>query len=239
MTARVKDKREAAGDNGLYEDEMLSSPENKPTRPRLILKLRLKLKQRKQAKKNTIILATILVFATGLTIVLNVYVIQRYAITGKSMEPTIMPGDCVIGNRLIYRFRDPQAGDLIVFKPTVEAYGGDYPANGEGSPYFGLLEGNNKYVPFFKRVIAVEGDTVEIRGGVVYVNNNSIDETYILDTSNYTVPLERVPKGKLFVMGDNRRNSYDSHIWGYLPRKNVQAKVFFRFRPLNRTGIVR
>ena len=62
-----------------------------------------------------------------------------------------------------------------------------------GDLYFGLFRSNNKVVPFLKRVIAIEGNTVEIRGGVVYVNNNSIYEPNIMDTPNYTIPLERVP----------------------------------------------
>ena len=76
-----------------------------------------------------------------------------------------------------------------------------------------------------------------VQDGIVYVNSQPLQENYIAQLPNYNLISVTVQQGQLFVMGDNRNNSNDSHIWGFLPQKNVIGRAVFRFWPLNRIGI--
>ncbi len=183
-----------------------------------------------------------IIFALALALFLKATVVQSYMIPTQSMVPTIMPRDRVFGNRFIFHFKDPRPGDVIAFKPPPEVYGShEYPDSGEKGfqGFYDKTFGKDRIIPYLKRVVAVEGDTVEISGGKVIRNNVPLDEPYLNCDPNYEYPPEKVPKDMLFVMGDNRCNSHDSHVWGFLPKKNVQAKAFFRFWPPNRIGVVR
>jgi signal peptidase I len=157
-----------------------------------------------------------IIIAIALALVIKATIVQAYMIPTGSMKPTIMEGDRVFGNRFLYHFQHPHRGDIIAFKPPQ-----------------GVGDGK---VPFLKRVVAVAGDKVEIRNGSVIINGRITDEPYIHNHSYSDMEPQRVPPGDLFVLGDNRANSYDSSKWGFLPEKNVQAKAFFRFWPLNRIG---
>jgi signal peptidase I len=179
-----------------------------------------------------------IVFALAIALFLKATVVQSYMITSGSMEPTIMPSERVFGNRLVYRLHDPRQGDVVAFTPPPEAYNGSYTEEAQNS-LAGRLMSGDKLIPFVKRVIGVPGDTVEVRGGNVYVNKVPKKESYLNCKPDYEMPPVKVPKGKLFVMGDNRCNSNDSHIWGFLPRKNVEAKAFLRFWPMTRIGLMR
>ncbi|HOX28844.1 MAG TPA: signal peptidase I [bacterium] len=175
-----------------------------------------------------------IVIALVLALVLKSVVVQSYMIPTGSMEPTIMPYDRVFGNRFIYRLHDPAPGDIISFRPP--------PAAVNSLEYLYAQDsqrGNTKVIPYLKRVIAVAGDTVRVHDGKVYRNNIPLDEPYIMEKPNYEFPTVRVPKDMVFVMGDNRCNSHDSHIWGFLPKRNIQAKAFFRFWPVKRIGVLR
>jgi signal peptidase I len=177
---------------------------------------------------------TILI-SLALAIFLKSTVIASYMVPTESMVPTIVPQDRMFGNRFIYRFREPAPGDIISFTPPASATGGLQSELPEGKlhiPGFGVI-------PYLKRVIAVEGDSVQITNGRVYVNRTALAEPYIKQPPCYEMPTVKVPKNTIFVLGDNRCNSNDSHIWGFLPVKNVKAKVFFRFWPPNRIGILR
>jgi signal peptidase I len=97
-------------------------------------------------------------------------------------------------------------------------------------------EGERKNL--IKRVIAGPNDTIEIVNGVVKVNGVVLHEPYIYSPTNKTVPLETVPEGKYFVMGDNRSVSYDSRDLGFVSEEDIIGKVIFRFMPLNKIGTV-
>jgi signal peptidase I len=166
----------------------------------------------------TILIALVVSFAFKATVV------QSYEVPTGSMEPTIMPGDRLLASRLTYHFRDPRPGDIITFVPPESV-------PGRKTNFLGQI------IPFVKRVVAVEGDLIEVRNQEVYRNHVPRPEPYINEPPCYNLPPLRVPEGKLFVLGDNRCNSLDSHIWGFLPRKAVEAAVFFRFWPISRIGI--
>jgi signal peptidase I len=161
-----------------------------------------------------------LAFALPLALILRATVVQSYVIPTPSMSPTIMPSDRVFGNRFIYHFRGPQRGDIVAFDPTPE-----------------VIQRNGKDA-LLKRVVAIGGDIVEVRESKLFVNGRPCTEPYIMEPPHYVMPPRRVPKGDVFVMGDNRNDSYDSHYWGPLPVRNIQAKAFFRFWPVSRIGLL-
>ncbi len=155
----------------------------------------------------TIGLAVVVFLALQITI-------QSSVVVGSSMEPSFEPGQRLVINKLAYRFSDPQRGDVIIFHP---------PTNGS--------------VDYIKRVIAVPGDTVEIKSGKVYVNGEMLPEPYIADPPMYNLKRE-IPDGYYFVLGDNRNNSNDSHTGWLLPRENIIGKAWLSIWPPGDWGVV-
>lgn len=159
-----------------------------------------------------------LLIAVILSFGIRVAVVEAYHVPTGSMIPTIMENDRIMSNKFIYHITEPRHGDIVVFTPSENVYT-DAPR-------------------LVKRLIAVEGDLIEVKNGMVFRNGVALSEPYINQKPDYTLPLLRVPKGYVFVLGDNRRNSYDSHAWGFLPRKNIIAKAMFRYWPLDRIGVL-
>ena len=145
----------------------------------------------------------------------------RY-IPSESMFPTLEIGDRVIVEKVSYRFADIHRGDIIVFQSPPQLQELGYEAN----------------QAFIKRAIAFGGETVAVNNGVVYINKRPLAENYIAQLPEYELLPVTIPEGRLFVMGDNRNNSNDSHIWGFLPRNRVIGHAIFRFWPLSRIGKV-
>lgn len=136
-----------------------------------------------------------------LFLVINV-ISARIRVESISMQPTLYDGNFVLVSRLSYRIGEAQRGDVIVFK---------FPLNPDKEPYI-------------KRVIGLPGEEVRIEGGKVYINGQLLRETYIKERPNYSGTW-LVPEGNLFVLGDNRNNSSDSHSWGFVPLENVIGKA--------------
>lgn len=126
----------------------------------------------------------------------------RIRIESISMQPTLYAGDYVIVNKLAYKIGEPGRGDVIVFH---------YPPDPGREPYI-------------KRVIGLPGDHVVVQDNQVLVNSVALDEPYINSAPNYDGEWA-VPEDSLFVLGDNRNNSSDSHSWGMVPLKNVIGKA--------------
>lgn len=146
----------------------------------------------------------------GLALVLFVIinsVSARVRVDGSSMLPTLHDGEFVLVNKLAYRLGTPTRGDIIVFQSTTEAN-----------------------LDLIKRIVGLPGDQVMIGGGHVRVNGQTLDETYINAAPNYNGEWQ-VPDGYLFVLGDNRNDSSDSHMWGYLPEQNVIGKALLIYWP--------
>jgi signal peptidase I len=154
------------------------------------------------------------------------FVVEVFYIPSGSMEPTLYQDDRLLANKFVYRFRDPRRGDIVIFQAP----------NSETKMHIPLgLHRTFEYAmyrDFIKRVVAVGGDTIEVRGGHTYVNGRSLAEPFIKAPPNYVMPPVKVPKGKYFVMGDNRNNSYDSHFWGPIGKDKIIAKAMFIFWPL-------
>jgi signal peptidase I len=143
------------------------------------------------------------------------FVVEAFYIPSESMVPTLRVGDRVLVNKFIYRFTEPQRGDIVVFE-SVEGGGED----------------------LIKRVVGVPGDEIRVRGGRLFVNGEPQREPYVNrrapDTS--TSAPTTVPKGHVFVMGDNRANSRDSRYFGPIPEKKIEGEAFLRFWPPDRIG---
>jgi signal peptidase I len=131
----------------------------------------------------------------------------RVRVDGFSMNPTLENGEFVLVNRLAYQFGEVERGDIIVFRHPLE-------------PEQDLI----------KRVIGLPGDQVVIRDGQVSVNGAPLNEPYIAAAPIYTGDWQ-VPQGSLFVLGDNRNNSEDSHKWGLLPMENVIGEAILIYWP--------
>lgn len=131
----------------------------------------------------------------------------RVRVDGSSMRPTLQTGEYVLVNRLAYRFGEPQRGDIIVFRAPI-------------SPEEDLI----------KRVIGLPGEAVKIESGSVYVNDAALAEPYIAASPNYSGKWS-VPADHLFVLGDNRNDSSDSHSWGLVPIENVIGKAVLIYWP--------
>jgi signal peptidase I len=158
----------------------------------------------------------------GLSVILafgiRAFVAEARYIPSGSMEPTLLINDRLIVDKISYRFDDPQRGDIVVFEPTE------------------TLEKMNFHDAFIKRVIGLPGETVEVKGGRVYVNEQPLREKYIADEPNYQYGPVTVPEGQYLVLGDNRNNSYDSHYWGFVPRSKIIGRAIVRFWPPGRVG---
>jgi len=138
----------------------------------------------------------------------------RVRVENVSMEPTLLPGEFLLVNRVAYKIGTPQIGDVIVF----HAPGADD-------------------LDYIKRLIGLPGDTIHIDGGIVYVNGQALYETYIADSPNYTGTWE-VPESQLFVLGDNRNNSSDSHLWGFISEDAVVGKALLIYWPLDEVSLL-
>ncbi len=171
--------------------------------------------------------------AIVIVLVIKAYVVNPYRIPSSSMEPTLhcaRPGagceahfsDRVLADRLIYHFRGPHRGEVVVFTtpPLAKIRCG---AGGT----------------FVKRVIGLPGETWAERNGAVYIDGKRLKEPYIkFDRRDFQthVPV-KIPPRSYFMMGDNRAQSCDSRVWGTVPRNNVIGEVFLTYWPPQRISI--
>ena len=145
------------------------------------------------------------------------FVVEAFWIPSASMVPTLKYGDRVLVNKFIYRFTEPDRGDVIVFKS---------------------VQGDDQ--DLIKRVVGVPGDEITVRGGRLFVNGEPQREPYVNkkypDRSFYAPTT--VPKDHVFAMGDNRANSQDSRVFGPVPKENIEGEAFLRFWPPGRIGLL-
>jgi signal peptidase I len=137
------------------------------------------------------------------------------------MYPTFDIGDQLFVNKVSRINSKYQKRDMVVFKPT--------------QPY---IEATSNTEALIKRIVATEGDTFEVRNNRLYVNGIEQEESYVNDYPDYTLAPTTVPAGMLLVLGDNRNHSFDSHMWGFLPEKNVIGRAVLKYWPPWRAGTV-
>ncbi len=136
--------------------------------------------------------------------------LQNFKVEGESMEPNLHNGEYILVNKVDYLIQSPHRGDVIVFQAV--------PA---GQP--------DK--DFIKRVIGLPGETIAVHNLTVYINGKKYPEPYITDPPQYTFGPEKVPPNDYFVLGDNRNNSMDSHLWRWLPKKYIIGKAWVSYWP--------
>ncbi len=162
----------------------------------------------------------IVVIALAIVIPIRYFLFQPFIVKGQSMEPNFETGDYLIIDEISYRFREPQRGEVVVFR---------YPWNP-----------SQRYI---KRIIGLPGETVEIKEGKIFISGALLDESKYLLNHYYTdnKGFESIVLGKdeYFVLGDNRLASSDSRVWGVLPRKNIIGRVFIRAWPLTALAKIR
>lgn len=165
-----------------------------------------------------------IVFALAIFVVCYLFLFQPNQVKGHSMEPTYHDGEYILTDKISFRFGGPQRGDVVVFR----------------SP-------KNQDVDFIKRIIGLPGEKLKIKGGKVYINGNVLDESTYLDPSVYTGPESFlaentdiiIPQNNYFAMGDNRSGSSDSRDFGPVPPTEFIGKVFFRYWPIDRFGLIK
>ena len=145
------------------------------------------------------------------------FVFETVRVDGYSMNPTLNNNDRLIVEKVTYYFRQPEPGDIVVIK---------YPANTEEK--------------FIKRVVAVQGNTVEIKNNTLYINGIAKKENYILEDTMSDFSKVTVPQGTIFVMGDNRNNSRDSRYpdVGFVSTSLVVGRAVLRIYPFSNFGLL-
>lgn len=164
--------------------------------------------------------------------------VEAYFVPSGSMEPTIQIGDRILANKLLPRLRPPRRGEIVMFRAPKWA--------------------DEKEKVFVKRVVGTAGDRLQVRGGKLFRNGEPVAEPYLKETPDYTWPpgADRgeevvVPDGNVVVLGDNRRNSHDSHRWErispdgrvtepapFLPVDRIRGRLVYRYWPPDRMGTV-
>jgi signal peptidase I len=204
----------------MTEKKPLHDPENFETRIRPEED-----RERRPGKKRGGLLEFLIILLVAFALVFGVvrpFVVEAFYIPSESMVPTLEVGDRVFVNKFKYRLAVPQRGEIVVFESLV---------GGEDED-------------LIKRVVALPGDLVFIRDGVLYVNEKRFEEPYVNkefpDDSNYPpdAPYIIIPPGEIFVMGDNRTNSRDSRFIGPISIEKVEGEAFVVFWPPSNVGIL-
>jgi signal peptidase I len=165
--------------------------------------------EQKNRKKNALDWAKAIVLALIIAVIVRMFVFEPFNVSGPSMQDTLFTGDLVIVDKLVYTFREPHRGEVIVFHAPDQQ-------------------------DFIKRVIALPGETIEAKNNKIFVNGKIINEPYISE-DNRTLDFDevKVPPGDVFVMGDNRINSKDSRDIGPIPISKIIGRAEFVYYPFD------
>jgi signal peptidase I len=185
--------------------------------------------ERSSPLRSAIEWVAVIIGALVIALVVKTFLFQAFYIPSASMEPTLEKGDRVLVNKVSYDLHDVNRGDVIVFELDEEDVGAD-----------GIKD-------LIKRVVGLPGEVIESRDGVVYINDEPLDEPYLADGTvtgdphdSQNPPIERqtVPDGHVFVLGDNRRNSADSRYSnrGPIPIDTIVGRAFVIVWPVNDVG---
>lgn len=153
--------------------------------------------------------------ALAIVAVINLFLAQATRVEGQSMEPNLHDNERLIIEKISYRFRQPERGDIVVIRP---------PTGGSA--------------PLIKRVIGLPGEVVEIKLNRVYINGEPLEEPYLTQSTSGTMPPRLVPEGHVFVLGDNRRASNDSRFFGMVPYEDILGRAWFCYWPLDCIGLI-
>lgn len=165
----------------------------------------------RSAKKfGLFIFEAVKVILISLAIILPIryFLVQPFIVKGASMEPNFHDREYLIINEIEYRLNDPERGEVVILKDPL-----------------------NPAIYFIKRVIALPGETIEIKKGHIYINEQELSETYIEDFGTETFDAVKLKDEEYYVMGDNRTNSFDSRRFGPVSRQSIIGKAWFRGWP--------
>lgn len=158
-------------------------------------------------------------FAVVIVTVLHLFVFNLSTVKGQSMEPTLQEDEWLFINKIGYIVGEPQHSDVVILKDPTQV--------------------NREKKFLVKRIVALAGDTVEVRDGIVFVNGKALQEVYTdIEIEDGDYGPQEVPEGKVFVMGDNRHMgaSFDSRSFGAVPLKSLEGKAQFILWPLGKLG---
>ena len=153
--------------------------------------------------------------AVVIALVIRLFFFETFLVEGTSMHPTLQHHERLIVNKIVYNFKEPEQGDVIVFNYSIRR-------------------------DFIKRIIGLAGDEVEIRNGNLYVNEKLQEEPYIQNQAMYDFGPVVIPEGHVFVLGDNRDNSMDSRdpAVGSISVERVKGKAMVVFWPFSSAGLL-
>lgn len=168
-----------------------------------------------EIRKEIMEIIFIVILAVGIALLIVNFVGQRTVVRGSSMVPTLHDGDQLIVYKLLYFFKTPQKGDIVVVYVPEE------------------MRNDKNEKLYIKRVIATEGDKIEVKDKTVYLNGKALNEPNVIKEGRPYPEIDEitVPQGCVFVMGDNRVNSRDSRELGCIQYKDIKGKAIFRFWP--------
>lgn len=162
------------------------------------------------------------VMAMAVFVIIYLFLFQPHQVKGSSMLPNFYDGEYILTDKISYRLKEPQRSDVIIFRAP-----------------------RNKEYDYIKRVVGLPGDTLKIKSGKIFVNNNPLNEIYL--PSDYITSPGKfykededfvIPKDQYFVLGDNRSHSSDSREWGLVPKENIVGKAWLCYWPVDRFGII-
>jgi len=142
--------------------------------------------------------------------------LQGYTVRYSCMLPNIENGEWIMVSKAAYWFAEPERGEVVVFEPPTSSQ-----------------------FPYIKRIIALPGETVEVKDDQVFINGVPLEEDYVMEPPHYTMPAKTIPDNDYFVLGDNRNNSNDSHTGWTVPRENMIGEAWFVYWPPNKLRLVK
>lgn len=181
---------------------------------------------KKSARDPWILWTRDIIICLILVLLFRANVAEANYIPSPSMEPTLKVSDRIIVDKITLRWHPLERGELVVFHPPLE---------------------NRRGERWIKRVIGLPGETIEILNGTVYIDGQPLEEEYVSHPASYSVPLAVLDlddpataqnEAEYFLLGDNRRNSRDSHVWGSCPASNIIGRAVFRYWPILNIGVL-
>lgn len=165
-----------------------------------------------------------IIIAVALALFVRTFIMGVFKIPTGSMKPTLIEGDHIFVNKFVYNFIPPKRGEVVVFKSTEE---------------------KKKYL--IKRLVALGGETLEIKEGALYINDKPINEVdsfgqrYYYNRGEFGSEGQRVevPDKSLYMLGDNSAGSRDSRYWGFVPKNKLVGKAFLIYWPLYRIRVIK
>ena len=167
------------------------------------------------------------VIALSIFLIVYLFLMQPHQVNGQSMVPTFQDKEYLLTDKVTYKRRAPERGEVVVF----------HAPDGAGCPQGAGCD-------FIKRIIGVPGDQIEVKNGNIYLNGQLLEEpflpdSYVTDAGAYSRGrLINLGQGEYFVVGDNRSHSSDSRAWGPIQYSDIVGRVFFRYWPLQKTGLI-